>query len=287
MLDVYCRLKYGNSFCSFTSLLTLSILSRHMDELRPADIERLKSLEGVEVYNLAHFIMYNFPRDKDGKIFALKTAAILHSHFDEVLFLDGDNYVAKDPTFLFESAPYLETGALFWKDLWKTRPDNPLWDIMGLKCVDEFEQESGQLLVKKSFPGVQKALDVAYFLQMQSELYFDLTPGDKDTFRLSWRALDQPFHLVRPHMAILGAYPGSDGSYCGHSMVQYAPYWGAEQYGPAPAGHVDPPRPEVLFVHANSLKYQYDALKSKTVSCLSVILFQILIFRSILDIWSS
>lgn len=237
----------------------------HMDELMADDIARLESLEGVKVYNLAHFIMYNFPRDKDGKIYALKTAAILHSHFDEILFLDGDNYVVQDPTFLFESPPYLETGALFWKDLWKTRPDNPLWNVLGIKCVDEFEQESGQMVIKKSFPGVQKALDVAYFMQMQSDFYYELTLGDKDTFRLSMRALGQPFHLIRPHMAILGAYTATDGTFCGHSMVQYAPYWGEEEYGPLPSGYFDPPQPEILFIHANSLKYQYDALKSKTI----------------------
>jgi hypothetical protein len=253
-----------------------------MDELSLLDIEKLESLDGVRVRSLADFIMYNFPRDKDGKIFALKTAAILHSHFAEILFLDGDNYAVRDPTFLFESAPYVETGALFWKDLWKTRPDNPLWKIMGIECVDEFEQESGQLVINKSFPGIQKALDVAYFMQMQSALYFELTPGDKDTFRLSWRTLELPFHLVRPHMAILGAYPAVDGSYCGHSMVQYSPFWGERVYGKAPDQHIDPLKPEILFIHANSLKYQYDALKTKTVSNRKKIDLLIMI-----DIWRS
>ena len=230
---------------------------RHYNELTNMDIYKLESLAGVTVRNLADFLYYEFPRDKDGKIFALKTASIIHSKFDEVLFLDSDNNAVQDPTFLFDSPAFVETGAVFWKDLWKTRPDNPIWNFLGLACVDEFEQESGQILLKKSFPGVQKALDLAYLMQMQSEFYFELTPGDKDTFRLSWRLLNQPFHLVRPHMAVLGPYQEMSGSYCGQSMVQYAPYWGKDVYGVEPIGHLDPrDGPQILFVHANSLKYQ-------------------------------
>lgn len=60
--------------------------------------------------------------------------------------MDSDNTALADPSFLFDSPALVETGAIFWKDFWKTHPKNPIWDILGLDCVDEFEQESGQVL---------------------------------------------------------------------------------------------------------------------------------------------
>jgi len=42
-----------------------------------------------------------------------KPFAILHSRFQEVLFLDADNVPVVDPTFLFETDEYRRTGAIF------------------------------------------------------------------------------------------------------------------------------------------------------------------------------
>lgn len=241
---------------------TLDVEVWHLDELRSEDIAKLEKFENVKVMNLADVRTIHVERDVDGKIYQLKTAALFHSHFDEILFLDSDNVAARDPTFLFDSPAYRETGAIFWKDFWylysshsrKTRQDNPIWRILGLQCVDEFEQESGQMVINKSAPGVLKALSVAYFMQERSSFYFKLIAGDKDTFRLSWRLFNLPFHMVRPHISALG--PALTRKvFCGHSMVQYAPYWGESEFGSPPLGYSDPTEPEVLFVHSNGLKY--------------------------------
>ena len=34
-------------------------------------------------------------------------------------------------------------------------------------------------------------------------------------------------------------------------MVQYAPMWGAQIYGPPPKGYKDPESPQILFIHMN------------------------------------
>lgn len=48
-----------------------------------------------------------------------KAAAIINSRFNEVLYLDADNSVARNPEYLFEEPMYKERGALFWPDFWK------------------------------------------------------------------------------------------------------------------------------------------------------------------------
>jgi hypothetical protein len=47
----------------------------------------------------------------------LKSYALMHSRFSEVLFLDADNVPVKDPSCLFERPEFQETGAIFWPDI--------------------------------------------------------------------------------------------------------------------------------------------------------------------------
>lgn len=165
------------------------------------------------------------------------------SRFSQVLFLDGDNVPIKDPTLLFSSPAFLQTGALFWKDFWKTHPSNPIWDILNIDCVDEHEQESGQLLINKSLPGVLESLSVALYMQTHSSLYFKLVLGDKDTFRLAFRKQKQPFHLVEPYLSPIG-FKNSQGVFKGHTMLQYMPWDQTTTSQPIP-----------IFLHSNLIKY--------------------------------
>ena len=122
----------------------------------------------------------------------------------------------RDPTFLFDTAPFKETGAIFWKDFWKTKPENPIWKILDIPCDNEHEQESGQIVVDKTRPDTWKALNLALYMQVESRLYFKMLAGDKDTFKFSWRALGVPYHMVTPHVGISSpAYHPA----CGHSVT--------------------------------------------------------------------
>ena len=57
-------------------------------------------------------------RDTPGFGYAAKPLALATSSFAEVLLLDADNMVLRDPTHLFESRQYSETGAVFWSDMY-------------------------------------------------------------------------------------------------------------------------------------------------------------------------
>ena len=36
----------------------------------------------------------------------------------QIVYLDADNFVLKDPSTLFASPEYNNTGAIFWQDYW-------------------------------------------------------------------------------------------------------------------------------------------------------------------------
>jgi alpha 1,2-mannosyltransferase len=64
---------------------------------------------------------------------------------------------------------------------------------MGIDCTNEYEQESGQMVIRKNLKW--EALNLATFMQVNNDLYFELIAGDKDTFRFAWRALGQSYHM--------------------------------------------------------------------------------------------
>jgi hypothetical protein len=227
------------------------ILTRHNGDFEAVHLRVITRLKNVKVYNILDY------REKvqiSGRNYAMKGAILLYSNFKEILYLDIDNNAMKDPSFLFDHPAYKETGTIFWKDLWKTRSDNSIYDIMEIECTDEYQQESGQMVINKGHPGVLKALELAFYMQLNSNFYFGLVQGDKDTFRFAYRSLGVTYHMVRPYLGIMGTM--DDRTFCGSSMVQFAPFWSRADYGNYPEGYSDPAKPEILFVHKNFMKNQ-------------------------------
>ncbi|RLN95348.1 hypothetical protein BBJ28_00024768, partial [Nothophytophthora sp. Chile5] len=174
--------------------------------------------------------------------FAAKVHAIYHSFFDRVLFLDSDNVPVRDPSFLFETSEFVETGAVFWPDLWHPdhttfflHGDSLLWELLDLPFVDMFEQESGQLLIDRRRHAV--SLELVHFFTFHRPNLFSqlkLVWGDKDLFRLAWLKLKTPFHMIATPPAMAGKFVNQ--TFCGMTMVQH------DAQG------------NVLFLHRNSLK---------------------------------
>lgn len=193
----------------------------HDDDLHSNYISSLESdFPPLKVFNLKDFNIPHLEAIDDGRKYQVKGAAIIHTKLDKVLLLDSDNVPLVEPSFLFDSPAFTETGAVFWPDYWKTLPDNPIWKIMDLECADEFEQESGQLLVDKAFPGVNRALHLAFFLQTRSSTYYSYLLGDKDTFRHAFRSLNQPYHMIRANVNPVSS--PQEIEFSGHSMVSYS-----------------------------------------------------------------
>jgi len=207
-----------------------------LDELKELGA-KVKELQGKSKLNI-------------WKNFQIKADAIISSSFDEVLYLDSDNIPLRDPSYLFDSEFYKGEGrpkAVFWPDLNKDHPDNPIWRLMGKTCNNtEFEVESGQVLISKSGNhGFNlAALHVAAHMQEDHEFYFSLSGGDKDTFRYGFWALQVPYAVSPRWLSSLGFHSEYDNRFCGIAMLQYEII---DRLGSHPLP---------LFVHANLLKHR-------------------------------
>lgn len=126
----------------------------------------------------------------------LKPFALLHSAFNEVMLIDADNVVVRDPTYLFDAPEYRAAGAAFWPDFERLAPDRAIWRVCGVPYRDEPEVESGQLLVDKS--RCWRPLQLTMHLNEQSDFYYQYVHGDKETFHMAWRMLGQDYAMV-PH----------------------------------------------------------------------------------------
>ena len=117
----------------------------------------------------------------------LKPYAMLHCPFREVLLLDADNLPVVNPEFLFDGPAYQDTGAIFWPDYERMKPDRPAWHIFDVPYRDEPEFESGQILLDKS--RVWPALNLAMWYNEHSDFFYHHVHGDKETFHFAWRRL--------------------------------------------------------------------------------------------------
>lgn len=197
------------------------------EEMTKAMKRQLKNI-GVKCCDMQRFM----PVRPHG--FLMKPLSIVYSSFKEVLFLDADNVCVRDPAYLFEDKNYLECGAVFWPDYWKTSSNNPIWSILALKYIDGYEQDSGQLLIDKSKCWNQ--LQLCIYFNIHGHDYYKFLYGDKDTFRFAWLALHKSFYMI-PHLVGSCGYQDTEGNFYGHTMVQYDPS-GA-----------------VIFLHRNLLKW--------------------------------
>lgn len=144
---------------------------------------------GVECVD-AHRVCELHPHPRLGG-WECKAYAILHSPFEEVLFLDADNVPVRDPTYLFDDPHYQATGAIFWPDGIKTPLESKCWQAFGVPYRDEPEQESGQILIHKEL--CWAPLHLCNWYNKQSDFYHSFVHGDKDTFRFAWHRLNRPF----------------------------------------------------------------------------------------------
>jgi hypothetical protein len=145
----------------------------------------------------------------------LKLYATLHSPFAQVLFLDADNGVVCDPTYLFDCEEYKRHGSIFWPDYacWTLKPG--VWRVFGMMDMAEPEVaeherafESGQYLIDKR--RCDRELRLSLFYAEHSDFTFQHVYGDKECFHLGWRRLGSEY-----------AMPNAGPGWNVHTIVQY------------------------------------------------------------------
>jgi alpha 1,2-mannosyltransferase len=133
--------------------------------------------------------------------YVAKSAAIRSSGFREVLFLDCDNYPAKDPTHLFDSPQFREYGAIIWPDVelcWEGKNNKhpkyqPFREKLGLPRI-AVENESGQAVIDRERRW--KAVHALAVLNHHAGFVYDHMLGDKETIRLCFELTGEPFFQV-------------------------------------------------------------------------------------------
>lgn len=169
------------------------------------------------------------------KAFEIKGAAIQQSSFDEILYLDTDSYLLRNPEPLFESQHWEDTGLLLWPDYTKSHPSNPLWRLLGQQCRNEYEGESGQILISRSRH--QELLWLVEYFALHHEEFYGFMGGDRDSFRAAALLLGKEWRGPGRLNAAAGVVLKDNPHGGGHTMLQADPdgRW--------------------MFVHANLIKH--------------------------------
>jgi alpha 1,2-mannosyltransferase len=155
--------------------------------------------------------------------FATKPFAIYRSAFQEVLWIDCDNFPIRDPSSLFDDPEYRAKGSLFWRDvsgvdratLW--HPASQVWTVFNVPPNDSEEFESGQLLIDKARCWPELGLTLHY--AAESRLYGTMVHGDKDMFRLAWQNLAASRKKAPPSADYLG-----DPDKVPYGFMPYGPF---------------------------------------------------------------
>ncbi len=172
-------------------------------EMSPAMIDLLRPL-GVECVD-ARRVRTRHPARRLGG-WECKPFALIHSPFQEVIWIDADNTPLYDPEALFDDDAYRETGALFWPDVTSLPPRHPIWEICRVPWRNEPEFESGQIVLDKA--RCWDALLLTMHLNEWSDFYYQHVWGDKETFHMAWRMLDRPFGMpAKAPRVALGRWP--------------------------------------------------------------------------------
>lgn len=140
----------------------------------------------------------------------VKPFSIIHSGFRHVLSLDADNVPVVDPTYLFDTPEYHERGAIFWPDFSRLRPERSIWRLTGVQHRDEPEFESGQIVVDTL--RCCRPLALAMWMNEHSDYWYRHIHGDKETFHMSWRKLEQTYAMPRRGIQALS------GTMCQHDF---------------------------------------------------------------------
>ncbi|KAI7240977.1 hypothetical protein KC330_g897 [Hortaea werneckii] len=212
--------------------------------------------EGMACRRLSDYLGMDLLKLKDGK--EMKVFAMLFSSFEEIVLIDADNLPLQPPEKLFESEEYRETGALLWPDLW--RNDNVDWieyiagisDSRSEALWNKTSFESGQITWDKKRHWKSLLLAV-YYNYLGPPMYYTLLNsgqagwGDKDTFPLALKALNEPFTAIPFRVRTAWHHGQKDNKIMG--LLQMAP---ASQTPNDPKGYGT-----AIFLHSTNVKWSH------------------------------
>ena len=149
------------------------------------------------------------------RLMQLLPLAVIHSQFEEVLFLDANTAPLRNMGELFDDVQYRTAGAMFWPDYFKLSVSNPVWDALDLSAADAWSVDAGAVLFNKRKCWI--ALHYAVHLHTEPVMKVVLEP---DALQLAFRASKTDFYLA-PHRATpVGMMDELSGRICGLAALQ-------------------------------------------------------------------
>lgn len=137
--------------------------------------------------------------------YQIKPFTLLLSSFNEVLFLDADSFPITDPSLLFASRPFIDTGLVIWPDFWCASQSKYFYQITGIPEAhihDRPSSESGQMLYDKN-RHIQDLLLACYYGYYGPGLWYSLLSqgfpgeGDKETYIAAAMVMNASFYQPR------------------------------------------------------------------------------------------
>ncbi|KAI9337467.1 mannosyltransferase putative-domain-containing protein [Obelidium mucronatum] len=175
----------------------------HLDT-EPLDFDGLKQLSE----NKISIRSFSAPKDavwshRNIELGSAKPTAILTSPFQQLIFMDPDILPLQNPSSLFQTPEFIQTGALFWPDYRPTSAKNKIWAIMGFKTATYTrEWDSGFMVLDKQNLFVLNALRMAQFLCNDAKFYFNYFWGDKEAFRWAFAIVGRDQAAKLPDKAV-------------------------------------------------------------------------------------
>lgn len=161
--------------------------------------------------------------------FAIKLVSVLLSEFNDVLYLDADQIVLRDPSSLFASTAFKHTGALLWRDFWMKSVAPDIYDVLPnsgeLLDNETGTHETGQFLISKS--RIWSALCLALFFNAHATNVFSplatnyMGWGDKEFIFLAMVATNSPFRRIEKLPEHVGVEAPQRAAVYGNAMLQF------------------------------------------------------------------
>lgn len=156
--------------------------------------------------------------------FMYKIVALVFSSFQEVLLMDSDNIVLRDPNSLFNSELYSEHGSILWMDFWRGSAAPDLASVLGYDARANHTHESGQMVMDKK--RTWEALRLALFFNAHSDVFYPLTVnymglGDKEIVSTAFLHLRQAYGLSPHGPDHVGVRDHDRAETLGNTMMQH------------------------------------------------------------------
>lgn len=194
------------------------------------------------------------------KSYQFKVLTIMASSFQNVVLIDSDNMLLKDPDHVVESKLFTEFGMIAWPDYWKRTVSPKFYEIADVEVHDkkrvrynrlpllkaeenispevvpfhdlegtipELSTEAGQLIINKA-THPKTILLSAYYNLNGPNLYYKLFSlgeqgeGDKDTFVAAATVASEKYYQVKSYIKSVGYFDYSD-TFKGIAMGQKDP----------------------------------------------------------------